>query len=275
MLRTGLTAGLLLWVAFQLDMDHVISAVRGADHLLLFFAVIPYVISRLLGAYRLGIILRQDDLSLSLKENISLQWASMFYGMFLPGGLGADAYKLIRLRPLYPGKNPAAGLAKDLLADRLVGLAALISLAMAAGMPAFRQFPWVYGAVPAALILMLTAIYYAAKRWIPRLLGSLPLLLILSLAIQLCQVVSILLILAALGVHSDYFAHSLIFLLSSIAAMLPFSVGGVGIRELVFLQGAAFFAISPHESVAAGFTFDFIVTMVALTGSVAAMRSSE
>jgi hypothetical protein len=67
-----------------------------------------------------------------------------------------------------------------------------------------------------------------------------------GLAVQLLQVASMATLFAYLNVplHQQP-AYLAVFLLSSIAAVLPLSVGGLGAREITFLYGLQFLKLDP------------------------------
>ena len=58
---------------------------------------------------------------------------------------------------------------------------------------------------------------------------------LMSFLVQISQLISVFFILKALGVDELLFRYLFIFLISSIVAMLPISIGGMGLRELTFL----------------------------------------
>ena len=66
-------------------------------------------------------------------------------------------------------------------------------------------------------------------------------------------------ILRAIGIHNLYLEYMVLFLLSSIVAVLPFTIGGIGARELVFIFGANYLLIDKNTAVAFSLLF-FILT---------------
>ena len=70
----------------------------------------------------------------------------------------------------------------------------------------------------------------------------------------------------ALGQEGHWAGYLILFLISSLAAMVPVTIGGAGARELSFLYGAPFLQINPEHAVAIGFLFYLVSTAVSLTG---------
>jgi hypothetical protein len=84
--------------------------------------------------------------------------------------------------------------------------------------------------------------------------------------VQLLQVLCAWLLLLALGEHEDQLAYLVIFLVSSVVAVLPISVGGVGVRELTFLYGSQLLNVDMNVAVGISFMFYIITAVVSLFG---------
>jgi uncharacterized membrane protein YbhN (UPF0104 family) len=63
-----------------------------------------------------------------------------------------------------------------------------------------------------------------------------------------------------------YFSYILLFLISSIAAVLPVTIGGAGAREIVFLYGKKIMDVSPETGIAIGLIFFLITVTSSLPG---------
>lgn len=265
LLKIAVTAALLCWVGSGIDRGRFAAAVGGADRTLLLLAIIPYIFSRITAAFRLTLMLNVNGIPLSRITGLYLHWISMFYGMFLPGGLGGDAYKLVRLRQYFPEQKTIL-LTTTLLWDRIIGLTVLVLLAGL--LVATRLYDFFFiGGVAAIGIVSAVIFRIAAARFLHDIIPVLGRLLILSTLTQVAQIVCIVVLLKAVGASGHLVDYILIFLLSSIAAMFPLSIGGVGIRELVFMKGAQFLGTSEHIAVTASVLFDIIVTLTAITGA--------
>jgi hypothetical protein len=88
-----------------------------------------------------------------------------------------------------------------------------------------------------------------------------------SMAGQLAQLICAWFILRSLGVTENILAYQLVFLLSSIVAVLPLTIGGVGARELVFVYAHTYAGIEETAAVAFSLIFFLISAGVSLTGS--------
>ncbi|MDT8394238.1 MAG: lysylphosphatidylglycerol synthase domain-containing protein [Bacteroidales bacterium] len=90
---------------------------------------------------------------------------------------------------------------------------------------------------------------------------------LLSLGVQIMQLLSAWLIIMALGGGDGHLMdYLLVFLVSSIVAVLPISIGGMGVRELTFLYGAQFLGINSALAVSISLVFYLITAVVSFGG---------
>jgi uncharacterized membrane protein YbhN (UPF0104 family) len=198
----------------------------------------------------------------------------MFYNLFLPGGIGGDAYKGYLLRQTFgtSGKR----LASVLLLDRLSGLALLVLYS--GGMLMALPFPEVDPYKPLLWILLPAGILIFRvlhRRAFPFLDSVFWPSLGYSALVQLAQLASVFLILMALGVTESVVEYLLVFLISSIVAVLPITIGGIGSRELVFFYGARWLGLQEETSIGVSMTFFFITALVSLAGMIYHFRKPK
>jgi uncharacterized protein (TIRG00374 family) len=115
----------LLWSLNILDIGALTALARApglaVSAILLFFATIP------LSSLRWWLLLRTQSIHLPLLRVFQITAIGQFFNIFMPGGVGGDAMRFYYLFGHAPGKRPAA--AMSLLADRLLGMGALLTLA--------------------------------------------------------------------------------------------------------------------------------------------------
>jgi uncharacterized membrane protein YbhN (UPF0104 family) len=85
-------------------------------------------------------------------------------------------------------------------------------------------------------------------------------------AVQLLQVLCAWFLLLALGESGNHLSYLVIFLVSSAVAVLPISIGGVGVRELTFLYGSQLLNVDINIAVGISFLFYLITALVSLAG---------
>jgi glycosyltransferase 2 family protein len=120
----------------------------------------------------------------------------------------------------------------------------------------------------ALLLIIPGLIFYAfvVKKWFPSFVGSFYPTLWMGIGVQLLQIICIYGIMQSIGINHHFFEFQLLFLLSSIVAIFPFTIGGLGARELVFLWGAQEFGLLQTEAVFISLLFYLITVLVSLVG---------
>jgi hypothetical protein len=76
----------------------------------------------------------------------------------------------------------------------------------------------------------------------------------------------------ALGMPENPLPYLFLFLLSAVVAVIPFTVGGAGARELSFFIGSQWLALDMEHSIALSFTFYLITAFVSLGGIYYSLR---
>lgn len=266
-----------LWlVARHLDLPALARTLQQARPGWLLLAAALFTLSKLISSVRLNTFFRAVGIQLTERYNLRLYWLGMFYNLFLPGGIGGDGYKVYLLGREFPGRRGV--IFRALLLDRLSGMVALLVLLLgllavvpvaelrAAGALAL---PAGWRAAPLALIPAGLALSYGLGRWgfdeFRRAFGRTSWE---ALGVQGAQVLCAWALLAALGAAGGpVLPYLLVFLASSIAAVLPLTVGGLGARELTFLYGAKLFALSVPVAVSVSVLFYVITALVSLVGA--------
>ena len=263
--KLAFMAGALWVVARHLDLPALARTLRHARPGWLAVATGLFIASKLLSSVRLNHFFRAIGLTLSEKYNLRLYWLGMFYNLFLPGGIGGDGYKVYLLGRQFPGRR--AVIFRALLLDRLSGMVALLVLLLL--LFAATDYPgwWRVGAL--ALVPLGLALSYGLGRWgFGEFRGAFGRTSWQALGVQGAQVLQAWALLAALGAAGGpVLPYLLVFLASSVAAVLPLTVGGLGARELTFLYGAKLFALSAPVAVSVSVLFYVITAAVSLVGA--------
>jgi glycosyltransferase 2 family protein len=123
LLKIAVTVICLWYVSGKIDFHKAGAALKSANWVYLALALVAFVISKILSAYRLNIYFRNINIHLPEWNNMKLYWLGMFYNLFLPGSISGDAYKVILLTKKYniPYKKTTAAV----LLDRFSGLLGL------------------------------------------------------------------------------------------------------------------------------------------------------
>jgi uncharacterized membrane protein YbhN (UPF0104 family) len=229
----------------------------------LIIATVLFTLSKMVSSYRLNIYFKNIGVQLSQKENLKLYWLGMFYNLFLPGGIGGDAYKVMLLKRQQ--RQPVKKLTAAVLLDRISGVAGLGILAAIFYFSIYKGNQYSY--IVLATVIPAVLIYYILIRKIfPSFIAGFWSTLLLGLAVQLLQVLCASSIIASIGVSSNINQYIFLFLLSSIVTILPFTIGGLGAREVVFLWGSEQFNLDMHQSVYISLLFYLITLVISFAG---------
>lgn len=268
-LKIILSLTAIIYVFKKISLADITDVIKSAHPLYLGLAFLFFIISKVMAAFRTLLILRSYGIPISGRDNLKLYWTGMFYNLFLPGGIGGDVYKTVVINKMHTsGIKISAG---SVLMDRIGGVTALFVLALLfiPFTSLWDQYGWVtYTGAPLAIIGFIGIILI----FMPRLKGIAGKLLGWSFLVQIFQVLAVLLILEAFDIKNDQLAYLFIFLVSSVAAMLPISVGGIGIRELVFLSISDYLFLDQKVAVAISLTFYLITLIASLLGAIPALE---
>ncbi len=264
-LKFAVTAAALYFVIRKVDVAQVKALYGQASLVMLAGALAAFALSKLISAFRLNLYFRAIGIIMNEKANTRLYLLGMFYNLFLPGGIGGDGYKVYLLQKKY--QSGTKKLIGAVLADRISGMVALAVLSLAgislldAG-PGLSVLNFTFILIPFAFLA-----YYLFIRYIyPYFLKINLVTFGYGFAVQLLQLICAGLLLLALGETDDHLSYLVIFLVSSVIAVLPISVGGVGVRELTFLYGSQLLNIDMNIAVGISFLFYLVTAVVSLPG---------
>lgn len=264
-LKLCISVAIIALIFKKIDARLLLDVVSQANPWWVLWALLFFILSKLISAFRFNLLLSTEGISMSTIQNIRLYWLCMYYNLLLPGGISGDGYKIKVLMEHFG--RPLKRMVTITLLDRMSGLIALgqLSVILLLWIEEFQKY-WM-GVIPALLISFL--IGWALFRWagvsITRawLLTSLQ-----SIGVQGSQAVATLGLVLALGQGLHWADYLILFLISSLVAMIPITIGGAGARELTFLYGSQYLDIHAEKAVAIGFLFYLISTSVSFFGIV-------
>lgn len=269
-LKILLTGGALVLVFQKIDTAQLLQLSKNLSWPWLLPAIALFVGSKVATAIRLNQYFANIHIQLSFWENWRLYLIGMFYNLFLPGGIGGDGYKVYLLNKDF--KTPVKPLLKASLLDRVGGLIAILGLLFGILLWIELPLPFDDPRIVKAILLsgllgVIPAFWLLQKVLFSNFLPSFWQGIIWSLVGQLAQMASVFCLLLALGVQDKFLAYQAVFLLSSIVAVLPLTIGGVGARELVVVYAHSYAGIQETEAVAFSLLFFLISAAVSLSGA--------
>jgi uncharacterized membrane protein YbhN (UPF0104 family) len=264
-LKIAVTTACLWYVSTKIDFAKAGAALKDADWFYLFLALIVFAFSKLVSAWRLNIYFRNITIHLPAWTNIKLYWLGMFYNLFLPGSIGGDAYKVIVLSRKYHIAYRKTTMA--VILDRFSGLLGL-GLVLAVYSFFVLDNTFYITVLTAGAVLAILVLYLVIRRYLKDFLPSFFSTLLLGLVVQVSQVICAYLIMAALDIPAHVTEYIFIFLVSSVVSVLPLTIGGLGIREVVFLEGSAYFGLMQENSVIISILFYLVTLFTSAWGAI-------
>jgi uncharacterized membrane protein YbhN (UPF0104 family) len=266
LLKLLLSALALGYVLSRVDLAQVGALIARSSPAALLAALLFFNLSKIVSSLRLNRFFRLLGLELTEAEALRLYYIGMFYNLFLPGGVGGDGYKIYLLKK---HRGHAVGeLLSATLLDRISGLAPLLFFAGILFL--FSRYaellPWLRWVDIAGLLLLWPTLWALYRYLFPRFRSAFLSTTLLGTLTQLLQLAAAWALGRALGLEGMMPELLTLFLLSSVAAVLPLSVGGVGIREFVFLYGFSLLGLSPDPGIAFSLLFFLITALSSLTG---------
>lgn len=268
-LKWVVTLALLYFIFTKIEFSAYLSQLKQVHLGWLLMALCLFAGSKYITVFRLDRYWTDAGLNIDHSLNLKLYLLGMFYNLFLPGGIGGDAYKgywvthhfQVRLKPVV----------QALLLDRFSGLFAIGILTgglflLVNGSSLQPPVNFLFPASILLIILSATGNYLLLRFFFPSFLSSWIYALGLSLLSQLMQLGCIYAVMRAIQIYQNDLAYQLIFLISSVTSVLPITVGGLGIREVTALYGAQWFQIEPAHAVTVSSLFFLLTALVSFGG---------
>jgi uncharacterized membrane protein YbhN (UPF0104 family) len=285
-LRLGLGVGFLGLFLWLYGTERIVKALARERPEYFLAAIALYLAGQVMSSYRWMLLARLNGLAGRAREYLAYYFIGMFTNLFVPGLLGGDA-----ARSAFVGfRNRRMGEAvASVVADRGVGLVALFWFAAIAALivRSVNLPPALVNVVVTIGLLSLLGYLAAPLLVVPirRLTGRLgqmvrPLIpycqaqlglivpfalsLILQGSLALCQY----LLAIGMGLNVPVSAMMLVVPMANVAASLPLTFNGIGVREGVYLVLFAMAGVAHQDAVALGLSW-FSCTMIGgLTGVV-------
>ena len=265
-LQLIVTSAALYLVLRKTDVAKLGGIIRNANPWYLLLSILFFNISKVINAVRLNRFFKAIGIELSAMYSLKLYYLGMFYNLFLPGGVGGDGYKIYVLQKNHGMKM--INVFHAVFWDRVSGIIALIFLSLillqpssfALHLPQLVPYAWIVLVAIYPLARLLNKLFY--KQFI----GVFTITSIESLLIQIAQVISVFFILKAISQNAHIVDYLAIFLISTIATIIPITIGGAGAREITFFYLLGFIQLGTNAGVALSLIFFAISALSSLAG---------
>ena len=257
---------LILFVFSNIDTQSTFRILNSISLTNLILGFLLVLFSKIIASFRLLAYFKVIQIPIEARTNLQLYFLGMFYNLFLPGGIGGDAYKAYVLKKYNPNSSNKRTITV-LILDRISGLFALFSI----GIFVLASLKTTILNINSTWSILLLAIGLLCYKLIinkgfaytKTIFWS---TILYSLFVQGLQVIAILCILKGLNISTGMHPYVLVFLCSSIVSIIPLTIGGIGSRELTFVYGAQWFNLSEEKSLGTSMLFFILNALVSLIG---------
>ncbi len=273
LLKIAVTVALLYFFVFKkIDINDVKDRLINANYWWMFAALVCFFLSIVVSSWRLQSFFKSINLRLDSRFNLRLFLLGLFYNYLLPGGIGGDGYKIYILNKSY--KLPAKKVFWAIMFDRLSGLWAIGLITVA--LIFFRPQIDVHIGIPLAIFLTGSAIYYfVAYKFFREYTRHFFAGHSKAVLVQGLQVMAIICILFGQNFDGKFSPYLLSFLVSSLATIIPITVGGAGARESIFMELTKVFPMDKSLAFFIPGSFYIISLIVAFLGLYYVIRPSR
>jgi uncharacterized membrane protein YbhN (UPF0104 family) len=291
--RFLVAALVLAYLVTRIDLASVWASMRDTPPAAVAEAFVTWMVGWWIVSYRLGLLMQAQGVRMGTFEALEINLATLFYGLFLPGGnLTGIAVRLYRLSRA--SGDYAAGILA-MASDRVAATAAISAVGLSCVMLDPHDTP------TAALAVLLvsgggvvaTMAPFAASEQLRRVaralrtrslewiwaglrrtgaafdaIAHLPgrtivLLLFLSCLAQLPGIVAFEILARALGLPLSFATLGWVRSVTLIVTALPISIAGLGVREGVLLLLLRPYGVADHDALA----FSLLVFAVTIVGA--------
>lgn len=254
--------GLILIILQQINFSAFQNIVLNADIPLLCLALFLSAANLVLGTVRWQLLLKHLDVFVPLSRLLHFVLQSIAVNLFVPGGVAGEFSRALSLHLRHTEAGPAYS---SVITDKLLGLIGFLLLAMLAVILEWQKLwevniIWPVAVFGLILLIMTSALYSGrvslavtqrlqrlpAVQRISKLLTDnlqsyrrTPLILFktlcIAIAAHMLQIICTWTIGVALGVELGFFTYLLYVPIIAVAAAVPISNSGIGVRETGFV----------------------------------------
>lgn len=298
LLKVIVTIGLVLFLAYQMDLRKFVAILSSASPMLILLATLVHIASVFLLVVRWQAILRKFDIVIEVLPLTKITFIGYFFNLFLPSGIGGDFF-----RAYYLSKREKRGMSTTLtttVLERSAGMFALLVIgtvfALVGGI-AFQKVPLVF------VFMLIMAVYLLGnfvlfnswlhrqitaflrkrelKQWeekmelvykglntLRRDRRTVSVAIVLSLGIQFLASVTVWVAAIAIGIDAPFVIFLTFVPLINLSIMIPLTINGIGLRESLFYLLFAEIGLSVETSVTLSLVTFIVYVLTAVPGAI-------
>lgn len=277
---------ILCILLFTINIDDCKKVISLVDVKNLFLLVLIYIVGQIVSALKWKIIAKKLGFQQNIFEFIKYYFKGMFYNSFLPTNVGGDVMKIIYLKDCNNLSQSVEKSFVSVLFDRLSGVFMLICMAFVAlfflsGLYYVVKYSVIVAffsvLVGCCVIIFLSKSNYNFKNVILKKVvnytnifsdKSLLPILFLSLVFHLLVIFIHILIGKDLQLAIPIQYYFILYPLSAIAASLPISLNGIGIKEAAYIYLLSLIGISSSSAIVFALCWNVVIIFSSFLGAV-------
>jgi uncharacterized protein (TIRG00374 family) len=290
--KAALSIAILLVIARSVDFNQALAAVRRLDPFEVIAATLLLAASVLVVAPRWGAIIAADNRLIPVRRLIFPVYAGFFVNQALPTAIGGDAY---RVWAVHREGVPLLRAVASVLVDRIMGIAgalalfalgSLVVLAEGSSIPPVALLLAAIALFAFVTLLLISSFPQVPVAWIEKVLAPMralstdvhnalrlsrqsSLICGLSLSSQLIPVAALWIIMSGLGIDVPLPTCLVLGPATMIAAAVPLSFGGWGVREAALVLILRDFDVPLSDAFVVSVVFGALTILAALPGALA------
>lgn len=274
---TLLSLGLLVWLLWKQDWQILLASIEQLSIAVLLSALALALCGQVWNACRWWILLRGQKISLGFLQAAKLTFAGLFASNFLPGTIGGD---VVRVLGVMPRSGSRVAGAASVIVDRVISVFGMLFI-LPFSWPIVNEFianqheevmigfiSWgsIFSALPERLKRALKRLQKALLIWAKNPL-SLFMALVASWIGVALYLLAVWLVARDLGIAVSLIEVAGATGLSYFATMIPISISGYGIRELMVFGLYTQLGATPEQAAALALITRIILLLVSLPGA--------
>jgi uncharacterized protein (TIRG00374 family) len=296
-INVALSAGVLAYLIWQIDLGRTIDEIASANGYLLLAALAVFAASTLGMAWRWRLLLVARGIVEPLRWLVSLYFIGYAATQVLPTGIGGDALRIVEHSRRRPGRG--GEVAAAVLLERVIGSAGVLVLVaiglvfaigryddveflilvevvsvvlVAAGffllfsVSARRKLGFLGGVATKLRVERPARSLYEAMHVYRERPRTIVVVLFVSLFLQFVRIISIWLCGEAVGLDLSLVVYVILGPLLFLVMMVPFTINGLGVREAFFVAFLGRFGVDADAAFATGFLFFAVTIATAIPG---------
>lgn len=284
---TLISTALFVWLISSQKWDVVLAKVAGIAFWAILLSVAFYLLSYGFNTLRWCILLWAQEVKISLWQAYRITWATNFASNFLPSTIGGDGFRMLAIHPYTGRKTISIG---SVALDRIINMAAMVCL-LPAPLMIFGSCLWTPGALchkvvcpwlsngkPFESILLPFGLQKLFEKYFPKIVSAFRLwaskpwafvyAFLAAWPSNLLPMAATYLLARQLGMNVTYWQVLGVQTVSYFLSVLPISVNGLGLREVVFTTLYSALGASLEQASTLALVTRFLTILSTLPGAI-------